>query len=103
MTSSIRIPITLASRKGISAIANQAIEQRIILTSHGRTVAVVDGPERLDEDLRKMRESARAVADSAAEAILQRRPAQLNLEELCQRLEIDVLRVRARAKRLAAK
>jgi len=97
------MPITLASRKGISAIANEASEQRIILTSHGRTVAVVDDPERLDEDLRKMRESARAVADSAAEAILQRRPAHLNLEEICQRLQIDVLRVRAHAKRLASK
>jgi hypothetical protein len=103
MSSSIRMPITVASRKGISAIANQATDQRIILTSHGRTVAVVDGPERLDEDLRKIRESARAVTESAAEAVLQRRPAHLNLEELCARLQIDVWQVRLRAKLLASK
>lgn len=103
MADSIRMPITIASRKGISAIANQANDQRIILTSHGRTVAIVDAPERLDEEIRKIRESARAVTESAAEAVLARRPAQLDLEELCTRLQIDIKQVRTRAKRLASR
>jgi hypothetical protein len=42
MTSTMRMPITAASRKGISAVAAASHEQRSVLTSHGRVIAVLD-------------------------------------------------------------
>jgi len=53
------MPISVAARKGVSAVAAEAAEHRVILTSLGRPVAVVDAAERLDEDIRTMRKAAR--------------------------------------------
>ena len=44
----------------------------MVLTSHGRPVAVVDSAERLDEDLRRVREASRLVVEAAADLALAR-------------------------------
>ena len=85
-----------ASRLGVSKIASQSASGRIALTNHGRVVAVVDSAERLDEDVRLMRESAAAVLDAAAN-LVSTQGKRLSLDETCTRLGIDPDRVRARA------
>lgn len=85
-----------ASRLGVSRIAADSEKGRVALTSHGRTVAVVDSAERLDADARLIRESAAAVLDAAAD-IVAGRGARHSLAETCAKLGIDPDRVRARA------
>lgn len=90
------MPITVASRKGVSAVAAEAEERRIVLTSHGRVVAVVDSAERIDESLRQVREAALAVLDSAANNVSSRTE-KLDLDRVCARLGIDAKAIRERA------
>ena len=99
MSESVRIPVSVASRKGISALAHEATEHRIVLTSFGRAVAVVDSSERIDRDLRKVREAALLVVESMAENA-KGRSTTLDLEEVCARLGISVADVHARAQQL---
>lgn len=100
VTHTTRMPITVASRKGVSAFAAASADARVLLTSHGRTVAVVDSAERVDEDLRRIREAARLVVESCAGAGLERHPAKLDLTDVCARLGLDPARVRERAAQL---
>lgn len=99
----LRMPVSAAARKGVSRLTVEAAERRILLTSHGRPVAVVDSAERLDGDLRRLREAARLVVGEAADGALERSPARLGLEEVCARLDLDVAAVRRRAADLAAR
>ena len=102
MASSLRMPIAVAAAKGVSAVATTSTEQRVVLTNPGHPVAIVDSAERIDEDLRRVREATRAFVESTADAVLERRPAKLDLNDVCLRLGVDVERVRARARELAA-
>lgn len=99
MSESVRMPVSVASRKGISALAHGAAEHRIVLTSFGRAVAVVDSAGRIDRDLRKIREAARLVVESLSETA-KGQSTKLNLEEVCAHLEINVADVRVRAQQL---
>jgi PHD/YefM family antitoxin component YafN of YafNO toxin-antitoxin module len=90
------MPITVAARKGVSAVATAATDTRVVLTNHGRPVAIVDSAERIDADLRRLREAAAAVLDAAADLVSQR-SSTFDLDEVCVRLGIDPERVRARA------
>ena len=63
------MPVSVASRKGVSALAHEAMDHRVILTSLGRAVAVVDSAERVDEDLRLLRQAAHTVAESVADVV----------------------------------
>lgn len=99
MSESVRMPVSVASRKGVSALTHEVAGYRVVLTSLGRAVAVVDSAERIDEDLRKVREAARLVVESLAETA-KGRSTKLNLEEVCARLKINVADVRARAQQL---
>ena len=90
------MPMSTASRKGVSAVAVAAGEQRIVLTSHGRVVAVVESAERLDEQARQVREARLAVLDAAAD-LVSARGSKHSLDEVCARLGIDPVRVRERA------
>lgn len=99
MTESVRMPVSIASRKGVSALTREVASYRVILTSMGRAVAVVESAERIDEDLRKVREAARLVVESMAETA-KGRSTTLDLEEVCTRLGISVTDVHARAKQL---
>jgi prevent-host-death family protein len=90
------MPVTTASRKGVSKLAADAEGRRIVLTSHGRPVAVVDSAERLDEDLRRIREASRSVVETAADLALGRTD-RFTLEDVCAKLNVDPARVRERA------
>ena len=92
-----RMPITTASRKGISAVATAATTERIVLTNQGRPVAVVDSAERLDDAARTMREAALGVLDWAASKVAAD-GARLSLDEVCARVGVDPDTVRERAR-----
>jgi prevent-host-death family protein len=93
----IRMPVSSAARKGVSGVIAAAEEHRVILTSHGRPLAVVDSAERLDESARQLREAALAVLDAAADLVSQRSP-KLSLVEVCDRLGLDAAQVQARVR-----
>jgi hypothetical protein len=93
------MPVSIASRKGVSALTHEAIDHRVVLTSLGRAVAVVDAAERVDEDLRKIRDAARIVVETAAEQVAARSTG-LSLDEVCSSLGIQSERVLARAAQL---
>lgn len=95
MTNTVRVPISVAARRGISRIAADAVEKRVILTNHGRAVAVVDNGERLDEDIRTLREAALTVVDAAAQLVWGRSE-KLTLDEMCLKLGMDPGEVRSR-------
>lgn len=99
MSETVRMPVSVASRKGVSALTHEVAGYRVVLTSLGRAVAVVDTAERIDEDLRKVREAARLVVESLAENAKDR-STMLDLDEVCARLGINVADVRARAQQL---
>ena len=82
-------------------MAAAAREQRVLLTNHGRTVAVVEAPERIDDQARMVREASLAVLDAAADLVAGR-GGRFNLDEACARLGIDPQRVRDRAADTAA-
>ena len=90
------MPVAIASRKGVSKVAAEAEEHRVILTSHGRPVAVVDSPTRIDEDLRRVREASRLVVEASMELALGR-VSRLALDDVCAKLGVDPDVVRARA------
>lgn len=99
MSESVRMPVSVASRKGVSALTHEVAGYRVVLTSLGRAVAVVDSAERIDEDLRKVREAARLVVESWADTA-KGRSAMLDLDEVCVRLGVNVADVWARAQQL---
>jgi PHD/YefM family antitoxin component YafN of YafNO toxin-antitoxin module len=90
------MPVATASRRGVSKLAADAETNRVVLTSHGRPIAVVDSAERLDEDLRRVREASRSVVETVADMALGRTN-RLSLEELCAKVNIDPAQVRERA------
>jgi hypothetical protein len=100
MSEAVRMPVSIAARKGVSAVANEAAEHRVILTSLGRPVAVVDSAERIDEDLRVLRLAARTVVEMYAEKVA-KRSTQLSLADACAALGITVEAVVARAEEIA--
>ncbi|MEO7124021.1 MAG: hypothetical protein ABI400_13075 [Lacisediminihabitans sp.] len=97
----LRMPVSAAARKGISAVAAGAAEQRIVLTRMGHDVAVVDSAQRLDETVRVVRSAAREVLDSYA-GLAHSRGGSNSLAEVCARLGLDEAFVRDRAAQLQA-
>jgi hypothetical protein len=67
MASTVNLPVSLAVRKGVSALAELSGDKRVALTSHGRVVAVVDSPDRVDAEVREVSEAAWAVVEAAAD------------------------------------
>jgi hypothetical protein len=96
MTSTVNLPVSLAARKGVSALAELSEDSRVALTSHGRVVAVVDSPDRVDAEVREVREAAWAVVEAAAD-LAARRDRRYTLDELCAKVGVDARRVRERA------
>ena len=92
----VRIPVSIAARKGISGVIAASEQDTVVLTSHGRAVAFVDGGATKDEDARELRGAALAVLDAAA-ALVSQRGKSFDLDEVCARLGVDAARVRARA------
>ncbi len=97
----LQMPISVAARKGVSAVAAEASDRRVVLTSLGRPVAVVDSAARIDEQARALREGARQIIETYATAALDG-AATMSLTELCARLGLDEAAVRSRARAYAA-
>jgi hypothetical protein len=96
MVDSLRMPVSVAARKGVSALTHEAAEHRIILTSLGRAVAVVDSAERLDEDLRRLRDAARIVVGAYADMAASRAQ-RFSLADACAQLGLSAEAVESRA------
>lgn len=92
------MPITTASRKGISALTHSAEQQRIALTNHGRVVAYVDSPNRAEADMRKIRGAAWEILQKAAN-LYSDRSEKHDLEEVSARLGFDLDELRAEVAR----
>lgn len=101
MTSTVNLPVSVAARKGVSALAELSADKRVALTSHGRVVAVVDSPDRVDAEVREVREAAWAIMEAAADLAAQR-SRRYSLDELCAKVGVDAGCVRERAERLRA-
>lgn len=101
MTSTMNMPVSLAASRGVSALAQLSEEKRVALTSHGRVVAVVDSPTRVDDEVREVRDAAWAVVEAAADLAAQR-SRRYTLDELCAKVGVDASRVRERAEQLRA-
>jgi PHD/YefM family antitoxin component YafN of YafNO toxin-antitoxin module len=90
------MPITVASRKGVSALAAEASRSRVILTNHGRPVAIVDSAERIDQDMQRLRAASAAILDAAADLVSQRSE-KFDLDAVCSRLGLDANSIRDKA------
>lgn len=93
-----RMPVSVGSRKGLSKVVSTAEEQRVLLTNHGRVVAVVDSAERLDEDMRRLREAADSVIEMAVGEATGNAGKRWDLDAVCDRLGLDSSVVRNRAR-----
>lgn len=95
----LRVPISEATKRGVSWLNETATERRVLLTRFGRVNAVVDSAERLDATAAKVDAARREVVEAYADQAL-RRARRLRLEDVCAKLGIDADRVRARAAHL---
>lgn len=93
-----RMPVSVGSRKERSKVVAAAEEERVLLTSHGRVIAVVDSAERLDEDLRRLRQAADKVIEFAVGSATERAGKRWDLDSACERLGLDSSLVRERAR-----
>lgn len=89
----LRIPISTASRKGVSGVVGLAEGHTVVLTNHGRAVAKVDSPGQVEESARLLREASLAVIDAAGD-LVEQRAHRFSLDEVCARLGLDVGRIR---------
>lgn len=55
MTAPLRMPATMATKKGAGFLAEKASERTVVLTNHGKPTAVVMSPENFDELERSLR------------------------------------------------
>lgn len=95
----LRVPITEAAKRGVSWLNETAGERRVLLTRFGRVDSVVDSAERLDAAVEQIAAAARTVVEHAAQSAVPP-PGAHSLDSVCEKLGIDVARVRARAAQL---
>lgn len=98
-----RLPVSVGSRQGLSKVVSTAEVQRVLLTNHGRVVAVVDSAERLDEDLRRLREAADSIIEFATADATRSAGNRWDLDAVCDRLGLDSSMIRDRARTTAAR
>jgi hypothetical protein len=102
MERTLHVPISMAERKGISAVAEMSGTARVALTSHGRVVAVVDSADRVDAQAREIREASWAVVEAAADLVAGR-TRRFTLDEVCAKAGVSADRVRERAAQMRAR
>lgn len=95
----LRVPISEATKRGVSWLNETAAERRVLLTRFGRVNSVVDSAERLDASAAKIDAARREVVEHYADEALSRSH-RSSLEDVCSKLGIDVDRVRKRAAEL---
>lgn len=76
----MKMPMTVASRKGIGHLTKAASDKTVVLTNHGRPVAVVMSPQGYDEQRRILRETADSVLATGA-ALLGERSDHMDSDE----------------------
>lgn len=96
----LRVPITVASQRGVSWLNEHAATRRILLTRFGKVSSVVDSAERLDDTAARIDEAARAVIH-AFSGVAASRALPNSLNDVCERLNLDLAKVRQRADELA--
>lgn len=67
MTAPLRMPATVATKKGAGYLAEKAAERTVVLTNHGKPSAVVMSPERFDD----LERSLRLAADQMIQGVSQ--------------------------------
>jgi PHD/YefM family antitoxin component YafN of YafNO toxin-antitoxin module len=68
----VKIPATLASRKGIGYLTRQAEDHTVVLTSHGHSVGVLMSPAEYDQQIRTLREAAAALVSATTSLVADR-------------------------------
>lgn len=68
----VRIPATLATKKGAAYLADQATRNTVVVTNHGKPTAVVMSPEEYDEHLRILRDAAHRMTSGIADLLAER-------------------------------
>lgn len=58
MTAPLRMPATMATKKGAGYLAEKAADRTVVLTNHGKPTAIVMSPEHFDELERSLRAAA---------------------------------------------
>lgn len=96
MVDPLRVPISVASRRGVSWLNEQARERRVILTRFGRADTVVDTAARLDETAAKIDRLRAEILEHFLDKADQRAK-YLDLDDVCGRLGLDIGAVRAAA------
>ncbi|MFJ2621064.1 type II toxin-antitoxin system prevent-host-death family antitoxin [Glutamicibacter sp. NPDC087344] len=84
-TQPLRISSTAAARRGVGFIMTQAQERPVILTSHGKPVAVVMSAAERDEQRQLLRDVELKVLDMAANLVADR-SAMLTADQARERL-----------------
>lgn len=84
-TQPLRMPTTVAQRKGIGKLAAEARERTLILTVHGKPSVVVMSPSQYDAQRRKLIELEQKIIGTAA-ALVADRSTMLKTAEARERL-----------------
>lgn len=97
----LRVPINVASRKGVSWLAETSAGQPVMLTKFGNPVAVVSGQDTIDKAAEVLARATQAVIEAAATAAAQQADFKFSLEDVCDRLGLDADEIRANARELS--
>ncbi len=68
----LKMPTTVASRRGLGFLTTSAQSQPVVLTSHGKQVAVVLSPEEFDAQRRALAEAERRVLETVTNLVAER-------------------------------
>jgi len=72
MTTPLRMPATVATKKGAGYLAEKAAERTVVLTNHGKPSAVVMSPERFDDLERALRLAADQMIQGVSQLVADR-------------------------------
>ena len=72
MSAPLRMPATMATKKGAGYLAEKASERTVVLTTHGKPTAVVMSPEHFDELERSLRAAADQLVQGVANLVAER-------------------------------
>ncbi len=93
----LRVPINVASRKGVSWLVDSSARQPIVLTKLGNPVAMVTSCDDLEDASRAMSDAALSVLSAAATVAADRARFGFSLDDACARLGLDADEVRRAA------
>lgn len=86
MVAPLRMPATMATKRGAGYLAEKAAERTVTLTNHGKPTAVVMSPERYDERERSLRHATNEIIRGVSTLVAERSEFH-TLDEARQRLD----------------